>query len=100
MKPILGSDCSGPVGHGEKVNKATAFKLLGSAIQKCCPEGSWNPENSASRWKSYLKTYKKTKAASLRTGFGVTDDDMTKKITTVKEKAFLFISAECNVSIF
>lgn len=82
---ILGAAASGPVKAGKQLKKSDAHKALASAVTKA-QANVWTQQMAKSRFQSYYDLYKKAKRESNGTGFGVTDDDRTRDITTVEQK--------------
>lgn len=86
FKLITGSAAiNSKVTAGVKLKRTDAYKALAETVSK----GSgiaWTPEHGKNRYESYLKLYKKTKQESERTGWGLTDEDTDKGITTIDLK--------------
>lgn len=82
---ITGNCSQGPVVAGVKRLKTEAYKMLATEVNRVCAT-DWTPTVAKKRYQTYQKLYKQTKAASERTGFGITDEDVQNGITSVDEK--------------
>lgn len=74
-----------PVVAGKKLKKSDAYVQLSMFINNVT-KADWTPKITKSRFESYLKTYKSTKRDTLKTGWGLTEDDKAAGITTISQK--------------
>jgi len=70
---------------GQKLKKIDAYQAITSHVNKIT-KSSWDSKTGSSRYESFINQYKKTVSESQGTGWGVTEADIKKGITTVEEK--------------
>ena len=89
FKLITGSASNGkPVIAGQKLTKSAGYSALASFVNQHLNDKNrvWIPERGKSRFESFKRLYKKTKAISEKTGFGITDQDRESGIAKVEDK--------------
>lgn len=70
---------------GQDFSKVGAYKSMAEYVNKIC-KSDWDMKTAKSRYESYLNVYKKALKDSQGTGYGVTEKDREKGITTVEAK--------------
>jgi len=74
-----------PVVAGKKLKKSDAYIQLATHVNNIT-KAEWTAKTAKSRYDSYIKTYKASKRDTLKTGWGLTEDDVAAGITTISQK--------------
>jgi len=74
-----------PVVVGKKLKKSDAYIQLATHIN-VITKAEWTAKTAKSRYDSYIKIYKSTKRDTLKTGWGLTEDDVAAGIATIPQK--------------
>ncbi|KAI9917817.1 hypothetical protein PsorP6_012612 [Peronosclerospora sorghi] len=84
---IKGSAAQGQrLTSGKKLRKLDGYRALAQYVNRKVPGTDWDEKAGKSRYESYLATYKKTRAKSNTTGFGLTDADRRSDRHTIDAK--------------
>ncbi|KAI9917838.1 hypothetical protein PsorP6_012447 [Peronosclerospora sorghi] len=73
---IIGAAAQGQrLTSGQKLRKLDGYRALAQYVNRKVPGTKWDKKAEKSRYESYMATYKKNRAKSNTTGFGLTDPD-------------------------
>ncbi|CAG8805941.1 5012_t:CDS:2, partial [Dentiscutata erythropus] len=74
-----------PVG-GKPVTKNAGFTQMALFVNKRCKDSQWNAKTATGHWATYKKLYIETQKLVNKSGWGLTEDDHEKGITTIEAK--------------
>ncbi|KAI9919387.1 hypothetical protein PsorP6_017568 [Peronosclerospora sorghi] len=77
---------------GHNLRKLDGYRTLAQYVNRKVPGTEWDEKEGKSRYESYLATYKKNRAKSNTTGFGLTDSDRRADRHTIDAKLDLMCS--------
>ena len=89
FKLLTGSAANGKgVVAGQRLSKRHAYDAMAASLNKLIKDKDhiWTPDNAKTRYESYKKRYGNANTASKQTGFGLTEKDYSRGLTTIESK--------------
>ncbi|CAG8636836.1 15120_t:CDS:2, partial [Dentiscutata heterogama] len=71
---------------GKPVTKNAGFTQMALFVNKRCKDSQWNAKTATGHWATYKKLYIETRKLVNKSGWGLTEDDHEKDITTIEAK--------------
>jgi hypothetical protein len=85
-KIIDGGAAKGAPQTGVPITRISGFELMAKYVSKKAKDTNWKALTAQGHWMTFKKLYKKNRAKTTRTGWGVTQEDINCGICTIDAK--------------